>query len=201
MRLERSFFRILVLKADNAARSLSLLDNLDHKKWSKVSNGLSAIFHGIEPRNKEVWISYVITRQWYAEKIDNIRSYKLKFHFVHEDCDILQNVSNHSTTLNPSHRCEWHHSQEPITTHRLISIETRFAELQNTLPLICISLINKINYCVYASLNLKRSDEWPGILKLLQSLFTRINYPQSSSAILTSRFCLTVSWVEVSIPS
>ena len=54
MRLERSFFRILVLKADNAARSLSLLDNLDHKKWSKVSNGLPAIFHGIEPRNKEV---------------------------------------------------------------------------------------------------------------------------------------------------
>ena len=31
MRLERSFFRILVLKADNVARCLSFLDNLDHK--------------------------------------------------------------------------------------------------------------------------------------------------------------------------
>ena len=34
-RLERSFFLIFVLKADNEARPLSLLDNVDHKSGPK----------------------------------------------------------------------------------------------------------------------------------------------------------------------
>ena len=54
IRLERPFFLIFVLKADNEARPLSLLDNLDHKERSEVSKREFAITYSAKPGNKKV---------------------------------------------------------------------------------------------------------------------------------------------------